>query len=148
MQIKILFTTLLIIMSLGSTAQKLKYKDIYPYLKSKNYEKGIPQLKQYLAVGENSEEASPNLEMGIWLHERLKNIDDEAQLTEVGDSAVYFLKKAKNLIDEKEVKKREEYYLEFKRRDLRTGKFGVKVSDVHLDIENRIDDIRKRQEKG
>jgi hypothetical protein len=39
---------------------------------------------------------------------------------------------------EKEVSRNEEYYQMYTRRDLRTGKFGVKHSDVLLDLETRM----------
>ncbi|WP_420318340.1 hypothetical protein [Ekhidna sp.] len=132
-----------------SQAQKIKYKDLYPVLAAKNYQEGIPQLKQYLTDEKNREEANPNLQMGFWLEYRFNTydvVDDSTALYEVGDSAIFYLETAKNFIDEKELKKRDQYYQDFYRRDLRTGEFGIKVSDVHLDIEKKIEAIEGRIE--
>jgi hypothetical protein len=147
MKLKYILLAVLISGSTMGLAQKLKYKDIYPYLEAKNYKQGIPKLKSYLSVDENKSEASPNYQMGIWLHERFKELDDAnaAMLSQVGDSAIAYLSKAKSLIDDKEVKKQKDYYQGFVRRDLRSGKFAIKVSDVHLDIENRIENIQLRK---
>lgn len=148
MKLKYIFLTMLISVSTAGLAQKVKYKDIYPYLKAKNYKLGIPKLKSYLADIENQSEGNPNYQMGIWLHEKFTNLDEAnaAMLTQVGDSAIAYLSRAKNLIDDKEVKKQKDYYQEFVRRDLRSGKFTIKVSDIHLDIENRIEAIRQRKD--
>ncbi|MEQ8904612.1 hypothetical protein [Ekhidna sp.] len=148
MKFKSIILIALTFISTVCLAQKLKYKDIYPYLEAKNYKQGIPKLKAYLTDIENQSEANPNYQMGIWLHERFNNLDgsNSAMLVQVGDSAIVFLTKAKSLIDDKEVKKQKDYYQEFVRRDLRSGKFAIKVSDVHLDIEKRIAAIRQRKE--
>ena len=137
-----------LLFSLGLNAQKMKYKDLYPSLAAKEYSSSIPQLKKYLEIEENRSEANPNLQMGLWLHNRFMKMQDTGsnRFTEVGDSALFFLEKAITLIDKKEVKKNDKYYQEFLRRDLRSGKFLIKVSDVHLDIENKVQEIKGRQE--
>ena len=128
-------------------AQKIKYKDLYPQLASKNYEEAVPKLLTFLSDPKNKEQANANLQMGLWLEDRFINydiVDDSSKMYEVGDSTVFFLEKAKSLITEKELKKNEEYYQAFFRRDLRTGKFGIKVSDVHLDIEKKVEAVETR----
>jgi len=62
------------------------------------------------------------------------------------DSAVTFLDKAYNTITEKELKKNGEYYQMYSRRDLRTGEFGIKLSDVRLDLETRVSLLKERKE--
>lgn len=133
--------------SYSAHAQKIKYKDLFPLLKEKNYEEGGPKLIQFLSDPKNQEQANPNLQMALWLEHRLDGYDiisDSSSIYSAGDSAVYFFEKAKSLIDEKELKKRDEYYQSFFRRDLRTGEFGIKVSDVHLDIEKKVESIEQR----
>ncbi|MEP0986934.1 hypothetical protein [Ekhidna sp.] len=147
MKIKLTALVIFLISVFSSEAQKIKYKDLFPVLAAKNYEEGVPKLLQYLADPKNAEEANPNLQMGLWLEDRFMNYDvvgDSSKVYEVGDSAVFFLEKAKSLIDEKELKKKDEYYQAFFRRDLRTGEFGIKVSDVHLDIEKKVEKIESR----
>lgn len=127
--------------------QKIKYKDLFPVLNSKNYAEGGPKLILYLADPKNQDEANPNLQMGLMLEDRFLKYDvvvDTTQLYATGDSAITFLDKAKLLITEKELKKNDQYYQAFFRRDLRTGEFGIKVSDVHLDIEKKIEAITQR----
>ncbi len=144
MKIKtVAFVATLFFCTTGILAQKLKYKDLFPILDAKNYDEGGPLLVQYLA-GLKKDEANPNLQMGFMLEHRFFNydiVDDSSKIYSSGDSAILFLEKARTLIDEKELRKNDEYYLSFFRRDLRTGEFGIKVSDVHLDIEKKVEVI-------
>ncbi len=147
MKLKSIALVTLTILCTQVSGQKIKYKDLYPQLAAKNYEEAGAQLIQYLSDPKKGEEANPNLQMGLWLEDRFLKynvVDDSSKVYEVGDSAVFFFEKAKSLIDEKELKKNDEYYQSFFRRDLRTGKFGIKVSDVHLDIENKVEAIETR----
>lgn len=147
MRFKISVVSIVLVCSaLLSTGQKIKYKDLFPILNEKNYEEGGPQLIAYLAALKK-DEANPNLQMGLMLeHQFLAYdiIDDSSKIYTSGDSAILFLEKAKTLITEKELKKNDEYYQAFFRRDLRTGEFGIKVSDVHLDIEKKVEVIGQR----
>ncbi len=147
MKIKSTATILFILLLFSAEAQKIKYKDLFPILAAKNYEEGGPQLIQFLADPKNQEEPNANLQMGFWLESRFLAydvVDDSSRVYEVGDSAIFYLEKAKSLITEKELKKKDEYYQSFFRRDLRTGEFGIKVSDVHLDIEENVEVIETR----
>ena len=143
----LVFLVSLLAVSSLSVAQKIKYKDLFPVLNSKNYAQGGPQLRQFLADPKNAEEPNANLQMGLMLEDQFLKydvIDDSARIYESGDSAILYFNKSISLIDEKELKKRDEYYQPFFRRDLRTGEFGIKVSDVHLDIEKKIEAINNR----
>lgn len=137
---------LIIGLALFAAGQKIKYKDLFPILNAKNYEEGGPKLITYLA-GLKKDEANPNLQMGLMLEHRFLAydiIEDSLKIYSTGDSSILYLEKAKTLIDEKELKKNDEYYQAFFRRDLRTGEFGIKVSDVHLDIEKKVEEINQR----
>lgn len=129
-------------------AQKIKYKDVFGLLSTKQYDAAEPFLKKYLA--ENTDNSNAYLFMGLILQEKslkddvLRNTDGSLQHM---DSAILFLDKALKGIDEKELRKSKEYYVAYNRRDLRTGEFGVKLSDVQLDIENRITALRERIDK-
>ncbi len=128
-------------------AQKIKYKDIFPALNAKNWEQGGPQLKAFLSDPKNADEPNANLQLGLMMEDKFLKLDaakDTVALFSSGDSAVFYLERAKTLITDKEVKKNDEYYQSFFRRDLRTGKFGIKMSDVHLDIEKKVEIIEQR----
>ncbi len=118
-------------------AQKVKYKDLIVLLTSKQYEKAEPFLKRYLK--ENDDNPNAFLYMGIVFQEKSATIDPLLH-TEILcsnlDSATLFYDKAFKGINEKELRKNDEYYEAYTRRDLRTGKFVIKLSDVQLDIEN------------
>ncbi|MEP1032822.1 hypothetical protein [Ekhidna sp.] len=147
MKIKSTATVLFTLLLISVQAQKIKYKDLYPVLAAKNYEEGGPKLIQFLSDVKNQEEPNANLQMGLWLESRFLSfdvVDDSSKVYQVGDSTIFFLEKAKTLITEKELKKKDEYYQAFFRRDLRTGEFGIKVSDVHLDIEKKVEAIETR----
>lgn len=129
-------------------AQKVKYKDIFGLLSSKQYEEAEPFLKKYLK--ENDDNPSAFLFMGIIYQEKSLKNDILKQLPVViknTDSAVYFFNKAKSTINEKEIKRNDEYYQAYNRRDLRTGEFGVKLSDIQFDLEKKTEALHERLER-
>ncbi|MBI3221374.1 MAG: hypothetical protein HYZ44_17820 [Bacteroidetes bacterium] len=103
-------------------SQKVKYKDLIILLEAKQFEKAEPFLRRYLK--ENPDNASAILYMGMTLHEKAAS-NDILKNTEIllsnCDSAVLYYDKAYNAITEKELKKNDEYYQSYSRRDLRTG---------------------------
>ena len=124
--------------------QKIKYKDLFVLLNAKKYNDAEPFLKRYLSDPKNADHPNANLQMGFIYEEKSKKNDilDETDLLKGNiDSALIFYNNSYSLITEKEIKKNEEYYQAYNRRDLRTGKFGVKLSDVQLNIETRIKEI-------
>lgn len=143
-----LFTLLTILITLApsvSFSQKMKYKDIFPLIKEKNYETAIPQIDGFLRDSKNADHANAHLQKGLYFEQQIEGyhiISDSTILLEKCDSAIHFLTKAKSLITDKELRKNDEYYQDFYRRDLRTGEFGIKLSDVHLDIEKKIEALQ------
>jgi hypothetical protein len=129
-------------------AQKVKYKDLMVLLNAKQYDQAEPHLKKYLK--ENTDNPSAYLFMAITYHEKsLKNdvLKQTEILTANIDSAILFYDKAYPIITEKEIKRNSENYQMYTRRDLITGEFGVKQSDVLLDIETRTKGLKERKEK-
>ena len=51
------------------------------------------------------------------------------------------------MITEKEIKRNDENYQMYTRRDLRTGEFGIKQSDVQLDIETRVKALKEKRDR-
>jgi hypothetical protein len=128
--------------------QKVKYKDIFGLLGTKQYEAAEPFLKKYLV--ENQDNPNAFLFMGIIYQEKSVKDDVLKQTRRViasMDSAIYFYNKAYQTITEKELKRNDEYYQMYNRRDLRTGEFGVKLSDVQFDLEKRMEGLRERIDK-
>ena len=145
--IRLSFAFLFFQLSIAVFAQKIKYKEVYPQLYPKQTTEGISLLKQYLADEKNQDEPNANYQLGEFYYSKYLTINvlsDTAALFAYSDSASSFLNLAIELIDEKELKKNDAYYQSFYRRDLRTGEFGIKISDVHLDIEKKIESIRNR----
>jgi len=125
--------------------KKVKYKDLFPLLSAQKFDDAEPFLRSIIAA--DPDHANANFQMGLMLEHKSKQADilKETDLyTERADSAIIYYQKSKGLISEKELKKRDQYYQAFNRRDLRTGKFGIKLSDVQLDIENRINGLATR----
>ena len=125
--------------------QKVKYKDIFGLLSTKQYESAEPFLKKYLK--ENDDNPNALLYMGIIYHEKANKEDILRQTVRTiafMDSAIYFYDKAYKAITEKEVKRNDEYYQAYNRRDLRTGEFGVKLSDIQFDLEKKMEGLRER----
>jgi hypothetical protein len=149
-KVKIFNISLLILVStLTGVAQKApKYKDIYALLSVKQYDQAEPFLKAYLK--ENAENPNAYLFMGLIYQEKSLTTDvlvHTDRCIQQMDSGIIHLTKAAQMITEKELKKNDEYYTMYNRRDLRTGTFGVKLSDVQLDIESRISSLRERIDK-
>lgn len=147
---KTYFTAILgLCLSFYCQAQKIKYKDVFPLLYPQQTDEGIQKLRLFLTSEKNQEEAHANYELGEFYYAQYRTIDvlrDTAQMNALGDSATISFEKAIALIDEKELKKNDEYYQSFYRRDLRTGEFGIKISDVHLDLESKVKDIVERND--
>ena len=120
-------------------SQKIKYKDLIVLLNAKQFDEAEPFLKKYLK--DNDDNPNALLYMGMIYQEKSSKMDalkqTEALVSQI-DSAILFYQKASKGITEKELSRNEEYYEMYNRRDLRTGKFGIKLSDVQLDIENRM----------
>ncbi len=137
MKIRAMLICLLMVISAVTSAQKVKYKDIFEFLEKKQYDVAEPLLKKYL----ETEQENPNafLYMGIITMEKYAKMDPaDAQAMAVRDEAVRYLHQAKQGITEKEVSKNEKYYAIYRRRNIRTGEMGVIHGDVITDIEGRI----------
>lgn len=136
---------LLLVLISAAYGQKAKYKDIYALLSTKQYEQAEPFLRSYLK--ENTDNANAFLFMGMIYQEKASKSDVLKQ-TPVAianmDSAIIFFDKTVKTIDDREVRRNKEYYEMYNRRDLRTGEFGVKLSDIQFDLEKRIEGLKER----
>jgi hypothetical protein len=132
----------------AAEAQKVKYKDVFALLSTKQYELAEPFLKRYLK--ENDDNPNAYLFMGIIFQEKAGKTDILKQ-TRLAiaymDSSILFYDQAYKLIDDREVRRNKEYYQSYNRRDLRTGEFGVKLSDIQFDIEKKKEGLRERIDK-
>lgn len=125
--------------------QKVKYKDIWGLLSTKQYEAAEPFLKKYLQ--EITDNPNAFLYRGIIFQEKSQKDDVLKQTRRViatMDSAIIFYDKAYKTITEKEIKRNSEFYQAYNRRDLRTGEFGVKLSDIQFDLEKKMEGLRER----
>jgi len=137
-----------ILLFVSSYGQKVKYKDLFPLLDAKRYEEAEPFLKTFLI--QDADHANANLQMGFVLESKTKKEDvfkGKESIQVSADSAIIFFNKFNTLLNEKEIKKRESYYQEYNRRDLRTGKFGIKEQDIRYDIEERIKNLNDYKSK-
>lgn len=134
--------------AVGVWGQKVKYKDLFVLLNASQFETAEPHLKRYLK--ENNDNPNAFYYMGVTYQEKaIKNdplVQTEALLTNI-DSALYFFDLAYKGIDERELKKNDEYYESFSRRDIRTGKFTVKLSDIQLQLEDRVKGLKERSNR-
>lgn len=140
--------TLFLLISASVLGQKIKYKDLFVLLDSRQYKDAEPFLRKYLK--ENDDNPNAHLFMGMILQEKCLKADvlkEADQVASNADSAVLYFDLANKGITEKEIKRNDEYYQAYSRRDQRTGEFGIKMSDIHLDIEKRVDDVKTRKEK-
>src|SRR5689334_2332083 len=142
---KFVFFLLLISVFSDAYGQKVKYKDIFALLNSKQYEQAEPFLKRYLK--ENDDNPNAYLFMGLIFQEKSAK-NDVLKATRAGiqnmDSAIMFYDKTLKTITDKEVRRNDEYYQMYNRRDLRTGEFGVKLSDIQFDLQKKIEGLKER----
>jgi hypothetical protein len=131
-----------------ASGQKVKYKDLLVLLNAKQYEQAKPFLKKYLT--EEDDNPSAYLFMGIIYQEEALKDDvlkqSDLLVTHV-DSAVFFYNKCLPKLTDKEIKKNDENYQMYTRRDLRTGEFGIKLSDIQLDLETRTKSLYERRDR-
>ncbi|SMG12774.1 hypothetical protein SAMN05661096_00539 [Marivirga sericea] len=130
-----------------SAAQRIKYKNLFPVLQSKDYKTAEPQLLQFLE--ENDDEANAYFYFGEIIVSKLDSTEifpTTAKYDSMVNKAIAAYKKSIELVDDRELRKNDEYYAAYNRRDLRTGKFGIKKSDIHLDYENKIKAASKKKE--
>lgn len=146
------FSSVLTLFLLVSTAsvfgQKIKYKELFVLLDSKQYKDAEPFLRKYLK--ENTDNPNAHLYMGFILQEKSMKADvlkESDLVSSNADSAILYFDLATKGITEKEIKRNDEFYQSYSRRDQRTGEFGIKISDIQLDIEKRSQELRSRKDK-
>lgn len=133
---RIVFCLLLLLTGIATNAQKLKYKDIFDLLETKQYEVAEPLLKQYLEKEQDNPSAF--LYMGIILMDKYYKTPEAEIAKQIKNEAITSFEQAKLKLNEREVSKNEKYYSTYKRRNVRTGNMEVRLSDIVLDIDNRI----------
>jgi hypothetical protein len=122
--------------ALNGISQSIKYDDLYTLLSSGQYKLATPFLKYYLK--ENTNNANAYYYMGRVYEDQLSTSYSQVEIQRSLDSAVYYYKRSIGLLTQKEIEKNKQYYKPFRRRDLKTGKEVIKLSDIQSDIELRI----------
>lgn len=151
MNIRTLFLFLLTIVCCFDAAaqKKIKYKDLYPLLEARRFDEAEPFLREFLKEEPNHASGVYNMAKVYDLRAREADVLKETALrTAYCDSAIVFYHRSNSLIDERELKKNDEFYQEFNRRDLRTGKFGISLSDVQFDLDQKIEAVKKLKSLG
>ncbi|MDH5603267.1 MAG: hypothetical protein OEY51_04995, partial [Cyclobacteriaceae bacterium] len=128
-----------------SSAQRLKFKDIFETIAAGDYNPDIvlTQLKEYKQ--KEPEEGNQYYQLGRIYYERTVRFDILKQnngALQVADSAIHYLTIAKKLIDEKEVKKKDEYYREFAKNPA-DPKSEVTLKMVYTKIDLYINNMNK-----
>ena len=138
---KILFITCTFF-SFLALAQKVKYKDVFQMIATGQKEAAYPYLK--ILLKSDSSLPSANLQTALILYEKAKSFDvlknNEAAL-QFCDSAALYLARAKRLINEKEIRKNDEYYLTYKNLPTITENRDSIFKRVQNDIESKSKDI-------
>lgn len=144
---------LVLISTISVYAQKVKYKDLYPVIASRQYNDDIllTKLKAYKRL--SPEEGNQYYQMGKLYYRRISKFDILKQLNgalQVADSGLYYFRKAKEVINEKEVKRKEDYYIEFLTSPQGTTRSAVTIEIVFKDIDymvNKLKDFKSNIKK-
>lgn len=146
MRLILLITILCSSFVFNSYSQRVRYKNIFPLLQSKDYISAEPLLLQFLQ--ENDDEANAYFYLGEIINSKLDTVEifpSTEKYDSMANLAIDSYKKAISLVDDRELRKNDDYYMAYNRRDLRTGKFAIKKSDVHLDYENKIASVSRKK---
>jgi hypothetical protein len=133
-----ILVSLVILVSL-STSGQIRYSDIFSLLNDGKYRLAEPFLKKYLT--ENTDNANAYLYMGKIYEERITSSSDVQKIKSYVDSALFYYYNTQSRLTQKEIDQYKEYYQKYRSRDLKTGKMGIKLSDVQHDVENRINNL-------
>lgn len=147
MRLILLISILCVSFVFNSNSQRIRYKNVFPLLQSKDYKSAEPLLLQFLE--DNDDEANAYFYLGEIIVSKLDTVEifpTTEKYDSMANLAIDSYKKAITLVDDREVRKNDDYYMAYNRRDLRTGKFGIKTSDVHLDYENKIAEVSSKKE--
>lgn len=111
---KFKYLLFIILLSSNAFAQKVRYKDVYELIIAKNFSAAFPQLK--IVTKNDTTNASAFLHLGIIFYDRALRADvlKESESVKINsDSAIFYLKRAKRLATEKEVRRNDEYFLSY-----------------------------------
>jgi hypothetical protein len=123
--------------SINSFGQ-VRYSDLNVLLKAGNFKQAEPYLKSYLKSNKNN--PSAHIYMGRIFEASLTS-SNEHGMAQSADSALLYYTLAKSKLTQSIIDKNEEYYSQYSRRDLRTGKFEVKLPDIILDLDIRCENL-------
>jgi hypothetical protein len=145
---KVRFVLFLLLSSvaLSAPAQKVKYKDLIELLNNNQFDIAEAPLRRYLK--ENNDNPSAFLYMALILQNKANATDmlrEGDKAAAMMDSALVFFKKAYDGITEKELRK-EDYYQRFRSRDVRTGEFAIKYTEVRFRLEQDMKNLTTRRE--
>jgi hypothetical protein len=129
----------LVMLATLSTSGQIRYSDIFSLLNDGKYRLAEPFLKKYLK--ENTDNANAYLYMGKIYEERITSSSDVQKIKSYVDSALFYYYNTQSRLTQKEIDQYKEYYQKYRSRDLKTGKMGIKLSDVQHDVENRINNL-------
>lgn len=123
----------------SQAGNSVKYDDLYTLLSTGQYREAAPFLKKYLQ--ENRKNPNAYFYMGKIYEDQLSIAYSQAEIQNSLDSALYYYRLCTILLTQKEIDSNKRYYKSFSRRDLKTGKMTIKLSDIQLDIEARIKNL-------
>ncbi len=134
---KLLISVIFSFLVVNTFSQSMKYKDIYPYIESKNYREAVPYLKEFLFY--EPDHPSANFQLAVIYEERFKRyhpiLKFRPAMKNAEEAKMRFLK-ARLLIDEREIKRNgNKFYTNFATFNDR-GKPSVEYSAIRLKIDS------------
>lgn len=117
-------------------AQTVKYKDLFLMIQQNKKDQAFPLIKQI--ARKDTQYASVNMQLGLLFYEKSLAFDELKESDAIiknADSSIFYMNRAFRQMNEKEIRKNDEYYLEYYNKPNITQNRDSVLKRVKNDIE-------------
>lgn len=125
-----------------ASAQKMRFKDVYPLVENRMYNEAVPKLRDFLIY--EPSHPSANLQLGLIYEMRYTSYDILTKNTLAVKNALQaqkYLYNANTLVDEREVRRNSDFYSNFSKPNPKSGRPMVEYVDVREKINRSVAEV-------